>query len=276
VKNIFVAFLLIASAFVYSCKSSKKIQTIHTIQTAVSKKDTAQRIIIVEAPKVDSAAIVQGIMTKVIKNKIDFNTFKAKVNVDFESASDSKSVTAYISLKKDSVMFIKITHPIAGTVAQGIVTKDSVFLIIKKKVDRRAISYLQEVIEIPFDFSTLQDLIIGNPVFISNNIISYKAGDKQLQVFMMGELFKHLITLDNSDFKVLHSKLDDVDAFRNRTCDISFNGYQQNADNTWFATGRKITVSEKSKLNINLDFKKYSFNDPLNYIVTLPKISKRR
>ncbi len=92
---------------------------------------------------------------------------------------------------------------------------------------------------------------------------------------MIGNLFKHLISLDNTDFKVLHSKLDDVDVQRNRTCDITFGSYQNNGT-FQFATYRKISVAEKSKLDINLDFKQFSFNDPLNYTFTLPKNNKHR
>ncbi|MGG2357476.1 DUF4292 domain-containing protein, partial [Salmonella enterica] len=60
------------------------------------------------------------------------------------------------------------------------VKRDSVFLYKKigeRYVQNRSISYLQEVTQIPFDFSTLQDLIIGNPVFIDSNIVSYKDND---------------------------------------------------------------------------------------------------
>jgi len=271
IRKIGIVFLIIAT--IAACKPAKKVQS---IQAAISKRDTAQQVIIKESPTVDSAAIVHDIMSKVMRKKIDFTTFNAKVKVDYESATETTpTVTAYISIKKDSAIFIKITYPLAGVIAQVLVNKDSVFLLRKKEVQERAISYLQEVTEIPFDFSTLQDMIVGNPVFISNNITSYKAGDKQLQVFMIGNLFKHLITLDNTDFKVLHSKLDDVDIQRNRTCDITFGSYQ-NSGSSQFATYRKISVAEKSKLDIYLDFKQFSFNDPLNYRFTIPKNYKRK
>jgi hypothetical protein len=161
---------------------------------------------------------------------------------------------------------------IPGVGLEAKIRKDSVFVYWhqEKSVTNRSISYLQELTEIPFNFSTLQDLLIGNPVFLDSNVVSYKASNNQLLVLMVGDLFKHLITLNNTDFKVLHSKLDDVDIQRNRTCDITFSTYQPMGPYS-FATYRSISIAEKSKLNLYLDFKEFSLNEPLKYNFDLPK-----
>ncbi len=262
-----------------SCKTVKKVEH---IQEALSKKDTAQVVVIKEAPKVDSAAIVADIMTKVVSNKIDFNTFNAKLKVDYEGAEKSDNYTVYLSMKKDSVIIIRVKGSFLGISAEGLqvkIFKDSVTLVRKvgeKYIMNRSISYLQEVTQIPFDFKTLQDLLIGNPIFTSDNLIAYKNSNTQLMVVMVGELFKHLINIDKSDnYKVLYSKLDDVDMQRNRTCAITFSNYQT-MGNYRFATNRKISMAEKSKLDILLDFKEFSLNEPLKYNFDLPKNYKRK
>ena len=156
------------------------------------------------------------------------------------------------------------------------INKDSVKLMnkLEKTVEYRSIAYLQELTEVPFDFYALQDVIVGNPVFIDSNIVSYKSTGNELLVLMVGNVFKHLITLSSTDLKVLHSKLDDVDSTRNRTADITYDSYE-NAGSFNFSTKRKITVAEKSKLDINLDFKSYSFNKPQDYPFNIPKNYKR-
>lgn len=266
------------TGLILSCTTVKKTQG---IQEAISKKDTAQTIVIKETPKVDSAAIVRNIISKVVKSKIDFNTFNAKIKVDYDGVEKSDNYTAYLSMKKDSVILIKVKGTFLGISAVGLqvkIKKDSVILVRsvgEKYVLNRSITYLQDVTEIPFDFFTLQDIIIGNPVFTSNNIISYKAGASQLLVLMVGDLFKHLLTLDNIDNKALHSKLDDVDIQRNRTCDITFSAYQP-MGMYQFATYRQISVAEKSKLDIYLDFKEFTLNEPLKYTFDVPKNYKRK
>jgi hypothetical protein len=275
-KKLFQIFFLIV--ILASCKTVKKVSG---IQEAINKKDTSQTVMIVEAPKVDSAAIVKSIMDKVIKSKIDFKTFNAKIKVDYTSANNSDKYTTYLSMFKDSVIYIKVIGSFLGIPGEGLqvkITKDSVVLVKKvgdKYVQRRSIDFLQEATEIPFDFYTLQDILIGNPVFLDNNIVSYREGNAQLSVFMIGDIFKHLITLSNADLSVVHSKLDDVDIQRNRTCDISFVNYV-NLGSYRFSTYRNIVVSEKSKLDVNLDFKEFTLNEPLKYTFEVPKNYKRK
>jgi Domain of unknown function (DUF4292) len=268
-------YYLFIIGIVFSCNPVKKVQS---LQTAISKSDTVKTVVVSAIPKVDSAMIVKGIMEKVMKRKIDFQTFNAKMKVDYESASESQTVTAYLSILRDSLIYIKVTVPPYGSVANIFVNKDSVILVqLKggKSIQYRSINYLQDTTNIPFDFKTIQDVLVGNPVFLDSNIVTYKAAPSQLQVLMLGNVFKHLITLDNTDFKVMHSKLDDVDMMRSRTCDISFGSYDMISGKP-FAKYRQISVSEKSKLDIYLDFKEASFNEPLKYTFEIPRNYKRK
>lgn len=273
-------FILILSIILValSCKTVKKVAT---IQDAITKKDTVQTVMIVDAPKVDSAAIVKDILRKVVKSKIDFKTFNAKIKVGYESAKSSDTYTVNISMLKDSLMYIRVLGSFLGIKAEGMqvkIKKDSVFLYKKvgdKYVQNRSINFLQEETQIPFDFTTLQDMIVGNPVFIDSNIVSYKDNDAGLLVLMLGDTFKNLVTLAKDDKTIVHSKLDDVDIQRNRTCDITYSGYA-NMSGYQFSTYRKIAVAEKSKLDIELDFKEYSINEPLKYTFEIPKNVKRR
>ncbi len=269
------------AALILILASCKTVKQVSTIQEAINKKDTNQTIIITETPKVDSALIVRGIMDKVGKTRINFQTFNAKIKVDYESAQNADTYTAYLSMVKDSVIFIRIKGSFLGISAVGlevIINKDSVILVHKvgdKYVQRRAIDYLQESTQIPFNFYTFQDMLIGNPVFLNNNIVSYKEGNDALLVLMIGDVFKHLITVSNNNLMIAHSKLDDVDIQRNRTCDISFGNYKPLGE-FMIAEHRQITVSEKSKLTVNLDFKEYSLNEPLKYRFDVPKNYKRK
>ena len=266
-------FLLIMLT-TFSCKPVRKVQT---IKQAFSIKDTIQTILIKETPKVDTQTLIVDMLDKVNRNKIDFNTFNAKIKVQYVGQETDQNAIAYLKMKKDSIILIQLVGPLGIVGLQAKITKDSVILVnkIDKYVQRRSIDYITDVTDIPFDFNTLQDLIIGNPIFISKNVVSYKSANNQLLVLMVGGFFKNLITLETSDYKPLHSKLDDVDAQRNRTCDITYNNYETKGNNH-FSTSRSISVSEKFKLDVYLDFKQYSFNDPLSFSFTIPKNYKNK
>ncbi|MEK7199911.1 MAG: hypothetical protein AAB212_08345, partial [Bacteroidota bacterium] len=62
---------------------------------------------------------------------------------------------------------------------------------------------------------------------------------------------------------------------KNRTCDISLSAYKPLGPNQ-FATYRKITLSEKSKLDIYMDFKEFILNEPLKYNFDVPEKFRRK
>jgi hypothetical protein len=234
-------------------------------------------LLVKDSKGVDSAELIRQVYQKVIKNKIDFNTFSAKVRVEYDGKEGGDEATAYIRVQKDSVIWLSLRGALGIEGFRVLVTKENVRVmnLLKKNYQDRSISYLQEITGIPFDFVTLQDMIIGNPIFVDSNILSYKVNNNnELLVLMSGRLYKHLVSLDNSDYKVLHSKLDDIDVSRNRTCDITFSSYD-NAAGVPFSTRRKISVAEQSKLDITLDFKQYSFNQPITFPFSIPKNYKR-
>lgn len=268
--------LIIINIVLFSCKSKQKVQT---IQTAIATKDTTKPVVIKQAElpkKIDSSKIIREIFDRVANKKINFNTFNAKVKVEYIGKDESQNVTAYISILKGKEIYIKLKASFLGVlVMEAKITRDSVYLINLFKenyMQKRTINYLNDITQIPFDYQTLEDLIVGNPVFVQNNeVVSYRfTNNNQLTILSLNKMFKHLLSLDKNDYTLTHSKLDDVDTHRNRTCDITYGGYQLiNKFN--FPLTRSISVAEKSKLDFNLEFKDVSFNEAMKYSFELPK-----
>ncbi|MGG9971358.1 DUF4292 domain-containing protein [Ferruginibacter sp. SUN002] len=266
-----VTTVIMAGIFFTSCRSAKKIQT------AINKKDSST--VVITNPVVnDSALFVKQTMDTLKSKYIDYKTFAAKVKVEYEDSKGKQpNVTAYVHIIKDSVVWVSMYATIFNIEAfRVLITKDSVFLVdkINKEVQLRSLDYLQEITAIPFDFTTLQDLLVGNPIFMSDSLVSYRKTDDRLLLASVGQYFKHLLTLDTNNV-VLHSKLDDVDITRNRTADITYDEYE-NKEGVNFSTFREITVSEKNKLDIQLKYKQYEFNKDLSVSFNIPKNYKRK
>ena len=264
-----LGFLLL---LVSSCATFKKVQI---IQDAVSKSDTTKRQFVAEIKKVDSLAIVKNILSKIAIAKLDYKTMNARIKLEYESAKNADSYIANVSMIKDSQIYITIRGAMGVIGIKAFIKKDSVVLLYPlnktKSVERRPISYLQEVVKIPFTFSTLQDLILGNPIFMdSTNILSYKSNNNQFQVSLMGRLFKNLVILNNDNSKVLHLKLDDVDINQHRTCDITFNDHV-NVGPYQFPLKRAISIVAQQKLDIQMEVKEFTFNEPVKYTFAIPK-----
>jgi len=270
----YIIIVAISIVVFSSCRSTKKITT------AISKKDTSAVIIISEVPKVDSAALKLAILKKIQANRVNCNWFAAtKIKADYnDNSGDNNNFNVSIRLKKDSAIWVSLTKKVLGIDFEGLrilATTDSVKILNKqdKEIKYRSIAYLQEVTKLPFNFYTLQDLILGNPIFFDDNIVSYKNFEQNVQALSIGDLFKHLITIDTTNNNILHSKLDDADIIKNRTCDITFGEYE-NKNGKLFSADRNITVTEKSKLDIHLNFKQYVFDEPQTFPFTVPKTYK--
>jgi hypothetical protein len=256
-----------------SCATFKKVQI---IQDALSKSDTTKSEFVAEIKKVDSMAIVKNIVSKIAFAKLDYKTMNAKIKVEYESAKNADSYIANVSMIKDSQIYITIRGAMGVIGIKAFIKKDSVVLLYplnkSKSVERKPISYLQEVVKIPFTFSTLQDLILGNPIFMdSTSIISYKSNNDKFQVSLMGSLFKNLVILNNDNSKVLHLKLDDVDVNQHRTCDISFSNHI-NVGKYQFPLDRSISIVAQQKLDIHMEIKEFTFNEPVKYTFAIPKM----
>jgi len=268
-KYLFGFLLLLAT----SCATFKKVQI---IQDAVSKSDTTKSEFVAEIKKVDSMAIVKNIVSKIALAKLDYKTMNAKIKVEYESAKNADSYIANVSMIKDSQIYITIRGAMGVIGIKAFIKKDSVVLLYplnkSKSVERKPISYLQEVVKIPFTFSTLQDLILGNPIFMdSTSIISYKSNNDKFQVSLMGSLFKNLVILNNDNSKVLHLKLDDADVNQHRTCDISFSDHV-NVGKYQFPLDRSISIVAQQKLDIHMEIKEFTFNEPVKYTFAIPKM----
>lgn len=262
-----ILFIPVIIFFFISCRSSKKIQTaISTI-----KKDSIA--VIPTHPHDDSVAFIKDNYQQLLKQKIDFTTFSAKINVNYAGGDDkSYNVNAFVRMYRDSVIWISINAIFGIEAMRALITKDSVKLLDKqnKTYTFRSVAYLQEVTDLPLDLQALQQLIIGNPVFVDSNIVSYSQSPNSISLLSVDDRFKNLITLTADEKKLLHCKMDDVDMVRSRTCDLTYSDYE-NKKGVNFSTGRKISVAEKSKLDVGLEFKQYSFNETLSFPFSIPK-----
>lgn len=263
-------FLPIVLAMLFSCRSTKKIQT------AIVKKDTVSVPVVTDAKgptREDTLAFIRHNYDSISNNSISFTTFTAKVDVEYNDGGGKKyDVNANIRMYKDSVIWVSVTAILGIEGLRAYITRDSVKLLDKqnKIYTARSVSFLQEVTDLPLSLTSLQDLLIGNPVFLDSNIVSYTRSSGSVSLLSIGDFFKNLFTITENSKLVQSSKLDDVEETRNRTCYLSYSDYE-NKKGVSFATRRSINVSEKKKLDIRLNFKQYDFNETLSFPFNVPK-----
>jgi hypothetical protein len=270
-KNILPILIAVFLLSIVSCRSTKKLQT------AVNKKDTV--ISVKNTLSVDSLKGAKDLVNTLGKNMIGFNTFSAKIKVQYEDSKGKQpDVNAFVRMKKDSVIWISINATFLSIEAFRIlITKDHITILnkLQKQVEEHPFSFIEEIAKIPLDFRTLQDIIIGNPIYIGDKVVSYKLTENHILLSTMGKYFKNLLTLSSDNNLIERSKLDDLDVMLNRTGDLTYGDYE-NKPGFFFSTYREITVAEKTKVDIILNFKQYDFNTELSYPFAIPKNYKTK
>lgn len=257
-----------------SCRPTKNIQAV------IAKIDTVavtENILSIKARE-DSLLFIKTTYQKVMDKRIRFTTFSGKVDVDYEDGEGKKyDVNAHLRMYSDSVIWISITAILGIEGLRVLVTRDSVKILDKqnKVYTARSVAYLQELTALPLDLRTLQDLLIGNPVFMEPNILSYARSEEVITLQTAGKWFKALLNFSVRDFSIQSSKLDDVDPQRNRTCYLTYSDYDYKKDEAGgrinFSSKRNINVSEKKKLSIKLEYKQAEFNEKLSFPFSIPK-----
>ena len=255
----------------FSCKTTRQINKV------IAPKDSTT--IFNNKSAADSIKLVKETLKTFNAHYIDFKTFSAKIRVDIEDSKGKQpDLVAVVRIIKDSAIWVSLSASILNIeVYRVLITKDRVILLNKlnKEVQYRTLDYLQDVAELPVDYKTLQNLLIGNPVFYNDSINSYKQSDDFIRITYIGAMFKNLLTLSTETKLLKHIKLDDIDISRNRTADITYDSYD-NSSGMNFSTYRQIIVTEKNKLDIRLNFKQYEFNKELSVSFNIPKNYKMK
>lgn len=267
-----IFFLIVLSLSLFACRPTKKV-----ISSVIGPKDTTATAINKSAE--EAIAYARTVKDGLQKKNIDFKTFSAKIKVESEdSKGKNPDVTAVVKIIKDSAMWVSLTATLINfEVYRAYITKDKVVLLDKsaKTYQERSLDYLQEVTNIPFDFKTLQDLIIGNPIFYDTSFVTVKKVDDFILVNTKTKDFKNLITLSPANFNMLGLKLDDVDLERNRSAKINYEEYAD-VGGVNFSTYREMTITEKNKLDVRLKYKQVEFNKDLSISFSIPKNYKRK
>jgi len=253
-KISWLLFVIIIAASI-GCRSAKKIQT------SASTIDTTQNVVV--SPQ-DSLAMYAGDL--VHQNIIPFNTFSAKVKVQYEDKSGKQpDVNAFIRMQKDSVIWISIAATFLNIEGyRALITPDSIIVLnkLEKTIELHPFSYIASIASIPLTFDALQRLVAGNILFNQDSITSVNRSPDFIQISTTGNrrssnIFYTIVTnlLAKQNFHFSQPG----DSF---SAELLYEDYEKTPWN-YFSTTRSIYVPEKQQ-RILMTFKQYEFNNELS------------
>src|SRR5687768_18175570 len=91
----FLLILILAALAISSCRSTRKIQSAISI-----KKDSVEVKTSTSDPHEDSVRFIKNTYQQLIANRIEFETFSAKINTDYQGGDGKKyDVNVFIRMK---------------------------------------------------------------------------------------------------------------------------------------------------------------------------------
>lgn len=212
-------------------------------------------------------------------NHIDFNTFSGKMKLAFETDKKShNNLNATFRIKKDSIIWISISAPIVDEVVRAVITPDSLKMYnrLEKQLFLRKMADAEELLGIPFDFQTLQDMLIGNPIYLTDSVYQVVKTPSIISFSCNHAKFVSLFNVFADDYGLQQSKVMDKDSTNpvKRSCELTYGDYTKVAGRK-FPVTRRIYVEEKNVTKVALDFTRYDFDIPLSFPFNMPSSYKR-
>lgn len=262
-----VVMLFILSAM--ACRSSKKLsRTVPQVEKlpAITGADS----LLVKA---------QNVLRQVSDNAISFQTFAGRAKVTYQDENGRQpDANAYIRMKKDSVIWISVNATVLNVEAFRLLITPRKIIIVNKleqTVEERPFRFVLDRLQLPLDFSMLQQLIVGNALLTGDSTVSYRNVPGEIAVATKGELFQNVIRVESVNKKLISSSFYPVDTTQRRSAVLTYGDYQTINGRT-FAMERSITVSGDAPLHITLSFRQAEFNKELSFYFKIPESYKTK
>ena len=150
-KFTYFGTILFLALALQACQSSKKATT-----TAV-KTETA--------PPLSISTILKNLED----NEIKADWLSGDVDADYEGKPMNLSASMTTRFRRDSVIWLNIKK-LGFNIARAKVTPDSIFVInyIQSSYIAKDLKYIERKYNIPADFKVLQNILLGNIVFLTD------------------------------------------------------------------------------------------------------------
>ena len=206
------------------------------------------------------------LVKKLDQQRLDAEWMTAKVKLKLLDNGSTTRATADIRMRKDSVIWMTVRKfGIEG--ARVMITTDSVYLInrLERQYLVRDFSFIESEFNLPASFETLQDFVLGNVFFMTQeNIKSDIKNDAYHLTASDATPFTNEYWLGAEDFNLERMYFNDLRYQRELT--IEQGQYQPVGEVVAFPHRRVVEMysQQMGNISVELDLSKVKFNQPAN------------
>ncbi|QOD59659.1 DUF4292 domain-containing protein [Polaribacter haliotis] len=251
----FLKYILICVLVFASCKTKK-----YTMGTAVVAKEMS----------------VKKVVKKHISNNFDKKTIDAKFKANFNNGKINQSISVYMKMEKDKVIWLKGTKFISVFKAKITPTSVQFYSPLEKKYFDGDFTMLEELLGTEINFNQLQNLFLGQAILDlkeEKQAIEIVNNSYVLNPDVQSILFDAFFDIHPGHFKLNSQSI--VNSAKEQRLDILYPSYTV-VDEVVFPQEIKIKAKDKKKFTqIDFDLKSVEFNTEINTSFSIPNGYKR-
>lgn len=278
-KLVLGAILLVLASGLYSCSFLKlvagKKPEVYVWNTtdSLAKADSISRSDSL-ANVMDSVASYSKLIADVTPlwtNRLQYRTFSGKAKMHMEAPDEKQDFTAHFRLRKDSVIWINITALGGIPFARVLVTPDSFFMVnnYQKTAVCVPLSNMSKILPSRVDFSSLQNLILGEPLR-DGEITAASNSDDKWVLHVEDSGYIQEVTYRKADSTMSFAQL--LTHTPNGPKAITrYNKYEK-ADGRRMSTDRILNLQNGNDFyTLEMDFNRVKFDEDQDYPFSIPK-----
>ncbi len=208
-------------------------------------------------------------LTPLLNARIDYRTFSGKAKVHFTGPDNDIQFTAHFRVRKDSVIWVNVTFD-AFPVARLFITRDSFFLLNTKdkEITRVPLSQAAKILPTKVDFTSLQNLVTGEPLRKGTITNAVSAGDSIAIDVEDSSYLQHII-FNKADSTIRTGQLRTRDP-KGPQAVTTYSSYEI-FNSRKISTYRTLKVLKGDETYVlDMNFTKTDFDEDLNYPFSIP------
>jgi hypothetical protein len=219
---------------------------------------------------------VSFLYEQVRKNQLDVRWLAARATISLENDGKTISLAASIKMRTDSVIWINVKK-MGFELARALITHDSVYVIdrINNTYAVSPLSMIEEALQLPAEFAVLENLLLGNPLFLVTDNLQYAAGTDSYALYAEDEQASNRLWFDPQQHRLQRMLLLDKNA--GRQLEMSLLNYSQLAASQHFSHLRRFQVNEQQlgSATMLIEFTKVSLDEPTSIHFEIPERYER-
>lgn len=212
-------------------------------------------------------------MKPIWDKRISFTTFKGKAKMHYEGGGQKQDFTANFRVLHDSVIWIHITAGMGiVNVARILITQDSLQMInyLQKEVTQMPITAAQKLIPVAADYSTIENLIMGDVLNRSGSITSAHISPELYSLNVTDDEMRQQIKYNKQDSTLQSLQMLSVVGKSGVAGMIQYKDYETISFKK-FSNDRVIHINNNKELHyLTMNFNNAAFDEQLNFPFNVP------